>query len=341
MLTGASVESVSQKISANGATELNLPTLSPDPTQVTVNYVSLSNLENGDVFYQYKIGGDENWSPPNKQRFVNFANLSGGNYRIYIRAVTSSGVSSENPALVSFRILPPIYLRPWFLVLSLLRVGAVIYAFYRSRLGRLLEIERARTLIATDLHDDIGSNLSKISVLSEVVRMQSEREGKTNDKLLGSIAEISRQSVSSMSDIVWAINPQRDSVLEMTRKMREHAEEIFVPKNVKVEFFEPEKGAKIKLPMDLRRDIYLIFKEAVSNIAKHSNCAGVKIDFQIENHEITLKIEDDGDGFDENSATFGNGLANMRSRVERLNGGFQIESRVNFGTTVKIRIPQN
>jgi signal transduction histidine kinase len=195
-------------------------------------------------------------------------------------------------------------------------------------------------MIATDLHDDIGSNLSKISVLSEVVRMQINNDNTEQNRLLNSIAEISRQSVSSMSDIVWAINPKRDSLLEMIRKMREHAEEILVPKNIHVKFTEPEANAKIKLPMHLRRDLYLIFKEAVNNVAKHSKCTKVVIDFKIEYHEIVLKIEDNGIGFDQTNQMSGNGLANMLTRVEKLKGTLKIDANINRGTTLLIHIPQ-
>jgi len=146
--------------------------------------------------------------------------------------------------------------------------------------------------------------------------MQMNNENSEQNRLLNSIAETSRQSVNSMSDIVWAINPKRDSLLEMVRKMREYAEEIFVPKNIHVKFVESETNAKIKLPMHLRRDLYLIFKEAVNNIAKHAKCTKVMIDFKIEHHEIILKIEDNGIGFDRNNQISGNGLANMQTRVD-------------------------
>lgn len=334
------IEGVPQNVSAQGTTELNLPTLDPQQNQVRVDYVSLSNFENEDVTYQYKFAEDADWSAPGKERFVNFANLSAGNYHVLIRAVASGETFSENPAVVSFRILPPIYLRWWFIAFSLLLAGAVVYAFYRYRVQQLLEVERARTLIATDLHDDIGSNLSKISVLSEVVRMQMNNENSEQNRLLNLIAETSRQSVSSMSDIVWAINPKRDSLLEMVRKMREHAEEILVPKNIHVKFTEPEAKAKIKLPMHLRRDLYLIFKEAVNNIAQHADCTKVVIDFKIEHHEIVLKIEDNGIGFDRNYQISGNGLANMQTRVEKLKGTLNIDSDINHGTMLLIHIPQ-
>jgi len=340
LVLGVQVEGIPQRVSALGATELTLPTLEPQQNQVRIEYVSLSNFENEDVSYQYKFDEDTNWSLPDKERFVNFANLSAGNYRVYIRAVASGETVSEKPAVVSFQILQPIYLRPWFLALGFLLIGAGVYALYRFRVQQLLEVERARTLIATDLHDDIGSNLSKISVLSEVVRMQLADKNESNNKLLNSIAEISRDSVSSMSDIVWAINPKRDSLLEMIRKMREHAEEILVPKNISVTFIEPQMSAKIKLPMHLRRDLYLIFKEAVNNVAKHSGSTSVKITFQIKNHEIILKIEDNGCGFDQSRQTKGNGLSNMQSRVEKLRGILEIESIIDYGTTLLIHIPQ-
>ena len=147
-----------------------------------------------------------------------------------------------------------------------------IYAFYRYRLNKLLEIERTRTRIATDLHDDIGANLSKISLLSDIVNMQTENGNAENKRMLTTIAEVSRSSVASMRDIVWSINPQRDTVLEMTRKMREHAEEALVPRGVSVIFDTGESDMERGVSMDIRRELFLIFKEAVNNAARHSGC---------------------------------------------------------------------
>jgi ligand-binding sensor domain-containing protein/two-component sensor histidine kinase len=319
-------------------------TISLDAAQnnLMIDFVGLQFKGDNALSYRHKLeGSDEDWSKPDKNRSISFANLAPGDYRFVVYAVNEDGIASAQPAAFRFKTYPPIYLRWWFLALAVLLVLGIIYAFYRTRLQKLLAVERTRTLIATDLHDDIGSNLSKISVLSEVVRLQLEQEGKSDDKLLSSIADISRQSVGSMSDIVWAINPKRDSVLEMLRKMREHAEEIFVPKGITVEFSEPEKIAKIKLPMDLRRDLYLIFKEAINNIAKHSNCKNVRINFDIYHQEIILQIEDDGIGFDLSDETNGNGLTNMKKRAERSKGSLQIESALNEGTKITVQLPQS
>ncbi len=225
--------------------------------------------------------------------------------------------------------------------------SALIYAFYRYRLNKLLEIERTRTRIATDLHDDIGANLSKISLLSDIVNMKMPAaDGDDNGsaesrRMLTTIAEVSRSSVDAMRDIVWAINPHRDSVLEMTRRMRQYAEEIFVNKGVRVEFNAPDEdgGESIKLSMDVRRELFLIFKEAVNNAARHSECSRVEIDFHVEGGGgIFLQIADDGRGFDFPREFDGNGLSNMKSRAEKISGRFEIESELGNGTTIKVKI---
>lgn len=329
-------------LSETGTTDSAPVSLEASQNNLMIDFVGLNFKNEDSLNYQYKLEGtDEDWSKPGKNRSIYFANLNSGEYRFLVRAVNENNLFSMQPAAFQFKISPPLYLRWWFVALGILLISAIVYAFYRVKLQKLLEIERTRTMIATDLHDDIGSNLSKISILSEVVRMQLAHEAKSDNKLLGSIAEISRESVSSMSDIVWAINPKRDSALEIARKMREYAEEIFVPKGITVAFSEPDKSAKIKLPMDLRRDLYLVFKEAVNNIARHSQCHTIKIVFAIRHYEIFLQIADDGVGFDLNEQSGGNGLANMKKRVEKLKGEFLLDSAPARGTKITIRLPQN
>jgi two-component system, NarL family, sensor histidine kinase UhpB len=143
-----------------------------------------------------------------------------------------------------------------------------------------------------------------------------------------------------MRDIVWAINPHRDSVLEMTRKMRQYAEETFVPKDVAVKFDAPAGGANIKLSMDIRRELFLIFKEAVNNAARHSGCGKIELDFHVSQGRIFLQIADDGRGFEPASEFEGNGLANMKARAEKIGADFQVESAIGRKTTIKVRLPK-
>lgn len=270
-----------------------------------------------------------------------FANLPSGANQFEIRAQTADRIYSRQNAIVSFRIAAPLWQRPWFIALTAALIALTAFGFYRYRLNKLLEIERTRTRIATDLDDDIGTNLSKISLLSEIVNLQLADQNIESNRLLSSIAEISRESVGSMSDIVWAINPQKDSVQELVRRMRLHVEEIFLDTDVRVLFNAPDDGVSIKLSMNARREFYLIFKEAVNNAAKHSDCKQIEIDFRLESNAIFLKIADDGKGFDDSQKTDGNGLENMRSRAARNGGKFEIESSAGRGTILKIRFPQN
>lgn len=339
-ITGVRVGGEPQNVSILGEREIPEIELDAEQRQVSVDFLGLGANLGEHLTYEYRLSGGD-WTPT-IERTVNFANLSSGSYRFEIRAETADRIASQTPAVLSFRIAAPLWQKWWFVAAVFLAVAVFIYLLYRYRVARLLEVADMRARIATDLHDDIGTNLSKISLLSEIVNLQLANQNVESSRLLNSIAEISRESVSSMSDIVWAINPKRDSALDLARRMRLHLEESFLDKNVRVRFNAPDAdGASIKLSMDARRELYLIFKEAVSNAARHADCRNVEVDFRLENDSIFLRIADDGRGFDASEKTDGNGLENMRSRAVKNGGNFEIESEAERGTILKIRVPQN
>jgi len=340
LITGLRVGGVSQIVSILGESAIPELNLDSDQRQVTVDFLGLGATLGEKLRYEYRLNKSD-WTQTG-ERTLNFANLPNGENRLEIRAATDDRIYSANPASVAFRVAAPVWQRPWFVALTIALIGLTVFGIYRYRLNKLLEIERTRTRIATDLHDDIGTNLSKISLLSEIVNLQLAEQNTESRRLLNSIAEISRESVGSMSDIVWAINPKRDSALELVRRMRTHVEEIFLDKNVRVRFnASDDSDESIKLSMDTRRELYLIFKEAVSNAVRHSNCENTEIDFRLENGAIFLRIRDDGEGFDTSTKTDGNGLENMRRRAKRNGGDFEIESETGRGTTIEIRFPQS
>ena len=337
-ISGLRVAGVSQKISELGEISLPDAEFTADKNNLTIDFIGLGASLGEDLNYQYQLGDDDSEWLTTKERTLNFANLSADNYKFSVRAVTSDGLISQQPATFSFKILSPIYLRWHFLMLAALLIGFVIYQFYLFRVRRLLEIERTRTRIATDLHDDIGSDLSKISLLSEVVKMQLKNGNEDNNRLLTTIAETSRKSVDSMRDIVWAINPSRDSLYDLINKMRQFAEDTLIEKDINLIFNAPTEQQKLKISMDTRRELYLIFKEAVNNTAKYSNCSKVEIDFAIIGKEIILIVKDNGKGFDISQDFEGNGLKNMKRRAENLKGKFEIDSTQ--GTNISVKFPQ-
>ncbi len=317
-----------------GETEIPPLDLNSDQRQITVDFLGLGASLGEKLKYEYRFG-DADWTATN-ERTLNFANLAAGDYKFEVRAQTADRIYSQTPASVSFRIAAPVWQRWWFIALVCVLVGLLIYTFYQNRLKRLLEIERTRTRIATDLHDDIGSNLTKISIMSEVAR---RIDGEKQNEVLNSIADISRSSVSSMSDIVWAINPKKDSFLELVWRMRGYAEEILGQKDIFVEFNAPETFGEIKLDADIRRNVYLIFKETLNNIVRHSQAAEVKVNLEIVNNHLRLTVTDDGAGFDAAQNFDGNGLPNMKRRAEDLKGKFKVNSESGKGAKIVLEIP--
>ena len=300
---------------------------------------SSPNFVAGEVLrYQYRLAGaGGQWSLPSDQRSVNLAGLSPGVYRFEVRAVDSHGQVSEQPASIGFEVPPPLWDREWFRALALAMASLVLYGIYRFRLDRMLELEHIRMRIATDLHDDIGSSLSQIAILSEV----AQRPGAAAEELdpLGSIARISRELVDSMSDIVWAVNPKRDNLLDLTRRMRQFAGEMLVPVGIEFTFDAEGASGQVSLGADLRRQVFLIFKECIHNIARHSAATQVDIVLALRGGALQLMVHDNGRGFDPRSHGAGHGLSSITSRAAALRGTLRLKSAPATGTTVSLEIP--
>ena len=342
LISALRVGNVPQTVSALGETDLRLADLPASHNQVQIDFVGLSYTPGDVLRYQYRLeGSGAGWSAPTEQRTVTYANSAPGRYRFTVRAVNSAGLASPFPAAMAFAVLRPVWQRWWFVALAANALSLALFGAYRYRVRRLLEVANMRARIATDLHDDIGANLTRIAVLSEVVRQRSGGADDERENQLSSIARISRESVAAMGDIVWAINPQRDTLLDMVRRMREHAEEVCLPRNIDLIFRSPGADAPSKLGIDIRRDVYLIFKEAVNNALRHSDCRRLEVTIGHENGIFALTIRDDGRGFDPSGDGRGNGLTNMRRRAEAHEGRLAIASRAGAGTTIAVRWPQH
>jgi len=211
-------------------------------------------------------------------------------------------------------------------------------ALRRSREERLSELERVRKRIATDLHDDIGSSLTRISLLGEVVRQQAGDSRALADPL-ESIANLSRELVDSMGDIVWAINPTKDHLSDLSQRMRHFASDVFTARQIEFSFRTPDAGRDIRVGANVRRELFLIFKEAVNNVVRHSGCSRAELELRAEPDSLVLTVSDDGHGFDTGRASHGHGLHSMRERAEGLGGRFQLLSTAAGGTLLTLAIP--
>ncbi len=216
----------------------------------------------------------------------------------------------------------------WVIGLSLLLLGSLGYFLYwRNRQRILVQLREAETRkrIARDLHDDVGSTLSSISILSAT-------SGQT------SLGEKARQAMESMDDVVWSVNPANDSMEQILQRMIGFSVELLEPQGITLHFHADEAAKTMNLPMELRKDFYLLFKEAANNAAKYSNATEVWVSMRNTNGKLHLEIRDNGRGFDPAAVQRGNGLGNMQRRAERLGGRLHIESLPGKGASVRIEI---
>jgi signal transduction histidine kinase len=347
LITGLRVRSLSFPISAHGEASIAKLELGPSENQLAVDFVSPSFAAGEALRYQYMLAGaDREWSAPTDQRTVNYASLSPGSYRFLVRAVGADGLATPEPANVSFRILPPIWLRWWFLALAAMLVGLAGYALYRYRLGRFLELERVRTRIATDLHDDIGTSLSGMAFLSEAVGQQIGDSHAEASAMAAEVAATARGLADALGDVVWSIDPRRDDLGNLIIHVRRFASRVLEAQGIVWRFQAPPEPEEVKLAPEQRRHLLLIFKEAINNIARHARCASATIAISVADHRLHAEIEDDGLGFDPRPGSErpeahagGNGLVNMRLRAAQLGGHLEIDSAPNRGTRLKLTLP--
>jgi signal transduction histidine kinase len=289
--------------------------------------------------YQYRLQGvDRDWSPPREQRSVNYASLRPGRYAFQVRALDVAGSISPRPASVTFTVLGPWWQRWWFLSAAGITLSLLIYGLYRYRLAQVLAVERIRTRIATDLHDDIGSSLSQVAILSEVVQ---RRIGESDPEIhapLSRIGGISRELVDSMSDIVWSINPAKDNLYFLAQRMREFAGDVFMARDIQFKFQTSNREHELRIEADVRRQVFLIFKECVHNIIRHANCTEVEVNIRVEGERLVVHVRDNGVGFEPIGALNGHGLASMRDRARRVGGRIAVLPD-DHGSAVTLEVP--
>jgi two-component system, NarL family, sensor histidine kinase UhpB len=224
-------------------------------------------------------------------------------------------------------------------VILLLLIGFLVINRYRivQRSRRLIELEKMRNNIARDLHDDMGSALSSIHIISKVA-FENGGERQAVNEQLKKIHENSGSVLENMSDIVWTINPANDTLEKVLFKMNEFAADLFEPLNIRYTFSQSLNFHNIKLGLQTRKDLYLVFKEAVNNIAKYSQCTEVWITITECDRQIEMQIKDNGIGFDRNAIRSGNGLKNMEERARQFNGALTISGGPGQGTTIVLRL---
>ena len=228
--------------------------------------------------------------------------------------------------------------------MMLLFLASGIYMFYRYRLQQILKLQTVRNRIASDLHDEIGSTLSSISLSSTIIQSKLKGNNAEAERLLRQVSNNTDKMMEALSDIVWAINTKNDRFNNVVNRMRAFAVEMCEPINVNIQFNVSENINDVQLDMQQRKNLYLIFKEAVNNIVKYSGCSNVLIHIGLQGGKMLfMTIKDDGKGFDvpvpgiEEIRLSGNGVRNMKKRAQELGGQLTVDSAHGEGTMVQLR----
>jgi|GEM_PF-4274136 len=318
---------------------------------ITFEFLGIINRQQKDMIYKYRLLGiDKKWNTLINKNSITYADLGPGNYRFQVTASSGKYLTSKSPAEIKFRIQSPFYVHIWFILFVIILTMIVIAFLSRLRIKRQLEIEKLRNKIAADLHDEIGSGLTKIAILSENALRdlssnnnpnsgnQNGAEKYSKNNSIERVGKISRGLVDSMIDVIWSIDPKYDSLQDFISNFKTYAYEVCEAKNIKL-IVETTGIENIKADAQTKRSLQLMTKEALNNALKYSECLTFKVSMSVLNKNINLILEDNGCGFDINASTKGRGLFNISRHVRELNGSFNVISNKEEGTKLIIKFP--
>lgn len=285
--------------------------------------------------FAYMLEGiDPQWVHSGIRTTAFYTDIKHGSYSFFVKATNADGVWG-NPTSIKINISPAWWNTWWFRVISFGIIIGFIFAGYRYRVNQLLKIEKIRFSIASDLHDEIGSNLSSISVdsqslLSSTSLKESERE------LSADISKTAKATVDAMRDIIWFINPKNDVNEDIIFKMKQTAAKLL--SNLDWSFNVSNDARLDTFNLDVRRNIFLLYKEALTNVFNHSKANKCEITVSGNPGKFSLIIKDDGIGFDTNEFMASTGIRSMEARAQKMKAKLNINSSINNGTIIELTI---
>lgn len=307
--------------------------LSHDQNFFSFSFAALDYADPDENRFTYRMAGiDEHWIEAGTRNYASYTNLNPGRYVFYLKGCNSQNVWNETGTSITISIAPPFWQTWWFRLLAAGLISGIVYSAYRYRLARLLEMERLRLRIADDLHDDVGSNLSAIAMVSRDAQRAPELTTATKEKL-AEIYDTAMATTEGMKDIVWFIKPRGDTLDELLMRMKESASSLLG--EIRYTIQTPDHDRTLRISIDLKKHFFLAFKEILTNAARHSGASEVRIQVSRSDSELEMVIRDDGRGFDEQTRLQGNGLESLRSRAAHLGGVCEITAVPGKGTEVR------
>jgi signal transduction histidine kinase len=317
---------------------------------VEIQYAGLSFAAPEKVRFKHLLAGlDSDWTDAGTKRTAEYDYIPPGDYTFQVIACNNDGVWNEDGATLAFIMLPYFWQTAWFRVMSLVALvlvtgGGAWYGTRRrmraklERIERQRALERERTRIAKDIHDDLGASLTRINLLSQSARRDMRGDIQTL-KNLDQICTTARQLTRAMDEIVWAVDPQHDTLDSLASYLGKLIHELLSDSGIRCRLDFPLHLPAWPVTAEVRHNLFLACKEALHNVLKHSRATEVKVSFMLEAAAFAVTIADDGCGFQpeagmEHSRSLRHGLVNMRQRLEEIHGRCDVYSQPGQGTKV-------
>lgn len=329
-------------------------TLEPAHDRISIQFAALSLASPENVGFRYRLSPlVKQWQTPEGSNQTTFTRLPAGRYKFELIACNGAGAWTETAASLMI-VVKPFFWETWVFrtglgVLLALAAGGLVYQRQRRQHGQQIrriaakrELEQERSRIARDIHDDLGANLTRISLLSQQTPTGEPAE---NDPVLEQIQVTARHMMRSMDEVVWAINPEHDTFDDLANYLSSYAQDFLSVAGIRCRLEMPLVGPDCPLSAQLRHNLFLAFKEALNNVVKYSKADEVRITLSPGEDAFVLRIEDDGVGInrlspgDPSRSYSGSGLANMNHRMEEIGGSCTVESRSGEGTSLEFHVP--
>ena len=353
------VDGVEQKTNALSATWNGSLTLRPETEQLEIQFATLNfsapKNNTGGARFAYRLEArDENrtnsWIYIGGERVAHFPKLQPGNYVFRVIACNEDGVWNEAGATIAITVEPPFWRRPAFMVAALLvllgALAGTIYLVSTAKLKRQLRaarqkelIEQERARIARDLHDQLGANLTQVTLLGEMAEADKHLPEEI-EQHAQQICATARDTTRSLDEIVWAVNPSNDTLEGLANYACKYAQDYFALAGVRFRSELPTQLPAMPIPPEVRHHVFLAFKEAVNNVVKHAQATEARVKLQLEPGRFILSVTDNGRGLgDLSGKKLRNGLKNMRKRLADVQGEFDLSPGAGGGTVVKFNVP--
>ena len=322
-----------------------------DQNSLQINVLSFDYSNPERIKYKYKLSGyDENWIELGTENKLILQNLPSGSYSLSIKGTNSDGLWSKNEATLSITISSPYWQTSWFYLITALALILVSIIVHRiivqskvkraDRIEKILdeEAEKIRRKTAIDFHDELGHRLTRISLLTELIKRNIGNAFSEITTLLNQISDNSTQLYNGTKDFIWAIDPQQETLYELMIRLKDFGDDLYGRTDIKFEVNGlDEELQSAKLDVDWKRHLALIFKEGMNNSLKHSNGEMVQLNSQLKGDEIEIVLTDNGSGFADDRLSKGNGLRNMRDRAEKLESSLNIDATPGEGTKISFK----